>query len=67
MLDPDWQLVGLGLDFNRYQIGMSFPYKECGLVVLICFSKHSFMKRINMHFSSLIYIFCFSDTVSEVC
>ena len=50
--------------FYRNQIGLSFPYKECGLVTLTFF-KISFMKRINMHLSSPIYFLCFSDTVSE--
>ena len=52
--------------FYRNQIGMSFPYKECGLVALTFF-KTSFMKRINMHLSSPMYFLCFSDTVSEEC
>ena len=66
VLRRDRQLVDLCLVFYRNGIGMSFPYKECELVTLT-FSKTSFMKRINMHLSSPIYILCFSDTVSEVC
>ena len=58
--------MDLGLVFYRNRIGMSFPCKECGLVVLNCFQNH-FLKRINMQFPSLIYFLCSSDIASEVC
>ena len=61
-LDPEEALHFVGPD----QIGISFPYKECPLVIYT-FLKTSFMKRINMHLSGPIYFLCFSDTVSEVC
>ena len=43
----EWQLVDLGLVFYRNRIGMSFPYKECGLVAFTFFqneNNHAFVK-----------------------
>ena len=66
VLGLDWQLVDLGLVFYRNRIGISFPCKKCGLVVLNCFQNHFYEE--NKHaISSPIYFLCSSDTVNEVC
>ena len=51
MLGTDWPLVDLGLVLYRNRIGISFPFKECGLVVFTAFqnqfyeeNKHTFVK-----------------------
>ena len=44
-----------GLVFYRNRIGMSFPWKECGLVVLNCFQNHFYEENKHAILKSNIF------------